>query len=81
MSLSVRGRSFLFGCQERTDTSTRILGAIPTVPEPISHNSGVSLDLIISGHGICGYPWLSSSDGGPFSLADREELTLVLGFC
>ena len=44
------------------------------------HNPGVSLPLIISGHGFCGYPWLSRSEGGPFSLAAREELTLVLGF-
>ena len=47
MALSVSGRSFLFGCQERTDTSTRILGAIHTVPKAISHNPGVSLNLII----------------------------------
>ena len=80
MALSLSGRSFLFGCQERTDTSTRILGAIHTVPKPIMHNPGVSLNLIISGHGFCGYPWLSSSDGGPFSLAAKEKLTLVLGF-
>ena len=44
------------------------------------YNPGVSLPLIISGHGICGYPWLSRSEGGPFSLAAREGLTLVLGF-
>ena len=43
------------------------------------HNSGVSLPLIISGHGFCGHPWLSRSEGGPFSLAARERLTLVLG--
>ena len=43
------------------------------------HNPGVSLPLIISGHGFCGHPWLSSSEGGPFSLAAREGLTLVLG--
>ena len=46
----------------------------------IGHNPGVSLPLIISGHGFCGYPWLSRSEGSPFSLAAREELTLVLGF-
>ena len=65
---------------ERTDTSTRILGAIYTVLRPIRHNPGVSLPLIISGHGFCGHPWLSRSEGGPFSLAAREGLTLVLGF-
>ena len=47
---------------------------------PIRHNPGVSLPLIISGHGFCGHPWLSRSEGGPFSLAAREGLTLVLGF-
>ena len=51
-----------------------------TVPRPIRHNPGVSLPLIISGHGFCGHPWLSRSEGGPFSLAAREGLTLVLGF-
>ena len=40
----------------------------------------MSLPLIISGNGFCGNPWLSRSEGGPFSLAAREELTLVLGF-
>ena len=44
------------------------------------HNPGVSLILIISGHGFCGYPWLSRSEGGPFSLAAREELTLIPGY-
>ena len=48
--------------------------------KPIRHNPGVSLPLIISGHGFCGHPWLSRLDGGPFSLAAREGLTLVLGF-
>ena len=48
--------------QGRTDTSTRILGVIYTVPKPIRHNRGVSLPLIISGHGFCGYAWLSRSD-------------------
>ena len=57
MAIYVRRRSFLFGCKGRTDTSTRILGAIHTVPKPIRHNPGVSLNLIISGHGFCGYPW------------------------
>ena len=54
--------------------------AIYTVPKPIRHNPDVSLPLIISGHGFCGHPWLSRSEGGPFSLAAREGLTLVLGF-
>ena len=72
--------SFLFGCQGRTNTSTRILRAIYTVSRPIRHNPDVSLPLIISSHGFCGLPWLSSSDGGPFFLAAREGLTLVLGF-
>ena len=49
-------------------------------PKPIRHNPGVSLPLIISGHGFCGYPWLSRLKGGPFSLAEREKLILVLGF-
>ena len=40
----------------------------------------MSLPLIISGHGFCGHPWLSSLEGGPFSLAAREGLTLVLRF-
>ena len=79
MALYIRGRSFCFGCQG-TDTSTRNLGAIYTVPRPIRHNPGVSLPLIISDHGFCGHPWLSRSEGGPFSLAAREGLTLVLGF-
>ena len=70
----------MFGCQGRTDTSFRIFGAIYTVLKPIGHNPGVSLCLIISGHGFSGYPWLSRSEGGPFSLVAREELTLVLGF-
>ena len=50
------------------------------VPKPITHNPGVSHSLIISCHGFCGYPWLSRSERGPFTLADREELTQVLGF-
>ena len=55
----------LFSSQERTDAHTRILGAIYTVLRPIRHNPGVSLPLIISGHGFCGHPWLSRSEGGP----------------
>ena len=55
-------------------------GTIYTVPKPIRQYSDVSLPLIISGHGFCGHPWLSRSEGGPFSLAAREGLTLVLGF-
>ena len=66
--------------QEKTDTSTRNLGAIYNVPKQKRHNPDVSLPLIISGHGFCGHPWLSRSEGGPFSLAAREGLTLVLGF-
>ena len=38
----------------------------------------MSLPLIISGHGFCGYPWLSRSEGGPFSSAARELLLLLL---
>ena len=45
----------------------------PSVAKPIRHNPGVSLPLIISGHGFCGYPWLSRSGGGPFSSAARED--------
>ena len=71
---------FLFSNQERTDTHTRISEDIHTVPKPIRHNPDLSLSLIISGHGFCGHPWLSRSEGGPFSLAAREGLTLVLGF-
>ena len=74
-----QGRSFLCSCQGRTDTSTTNLGAIYTVLRPIRHNPGVSLPLIISGHGFCGHPWLSRSEGGPFSVAAMEGLTLVLG--
>ena len=74
------GGPFSLAARERTDSSTRILGAIYTVHRPIRHNPGVSLPLIISGHGFCGHPWLSRSEGGPFSLAAREGLTLVLGF-
>ena len=71
---------FLFSNQERTDTHTRISEDIYTVPKPIRHNPDLSLPLIISDHGFCGHPWLSRSEGGPFSLAAREGLTLVLGF-
>ena len=53
---------------------------IYTVLMPIRHNPGVSLPLIISGHGFCGHPWLSRSEEGPFSLAARKGLTLILGF-
>ena len=49
------------------------------VRKPIRHNPGVSLPMIISGHGFYGHPWLSRSERGPFSLAAREGLTLVLG--
>ena len=80
MALSVSGRSFLFGCQERTDISTRILGAIHTVPKAVSHNPGVSLNLIISGHGFCGFPRHFRSEGGNCTFPAKEELTLVLGF-
>ena len=27
---------------------------------------------------VCGYPWLSRSEGGPFSLAAREELIIII---
>ena len=54
------------------------MGAIYIVPKSIRHNPGVSLPLIISDHGFCGYPLLSRSEGGPFSLAAMEELILVL---
>ena len=67
-------RSFFFGCQGRTDTSSRIFGAIYTLPKLIRHNPGVLVPLIISGHGFSGCPWLPRSDGGPFSSAAREEL-------
>ena len=73
-------RSFLFLYQGRTETNTRILGAIYTVSKPIGHNPGVSLCLIISGHGFCGYPWLSRADIGPFCSAAMEELTVLLAF-
>ena len=73
-SLGQREVLSLWLCQGRTDTSTRILGAIYTVLRPIRHNPGVSLPLIISGHGFCGHPWLSRSEGGTFSLAAREGL-------
>ena len=72
--------TFLFGCQGRTDISTRSLGTIYTLLRPIRHNPGVSLLLIISGHGFCGHPWLSRSKGSHFALAVRGGLTLVLGF-
>ena len=72
--------AFLFRCQGKPDSCTRNLRAIYTVPRRIRYIPGVSLPLIISGHGFCGYPWFSRSEGGPFSLAAREGLTLVLGF-
>ena len=72
--------AFLFRCQGKTDSCTRNLRAIYTVPRRISYNPGVSLPLIISGHGFCGHQWLSRSEGGPFSFSAREGLTLVLGF-
>ena len=50
------------------------------VPKPIRHNPGVSQTLIISGYGLCDYPWLSRLEGCHFSSAAREELTLVLEF-
>ena len=59
--------------KEGTDTSTRILGAIYTVHRPIRHNPGVSLPLIISGHGFCGHPWLSRSERGPFLFSSQER--------
>ena len=74
------GGPFLFSSLERTETSTRILGVIYTVPRRIRYNPGVSLPLIISSHGFCGHPCLSRSEGGSFSLASREGLTLVLEF-
>ena len=64
----------------KNDTSTRNLGAIYTVHRSIRHNPGVSLPVIISGNGFCGHPWLSRSEGGPFSLASMEGLSLVIGF-
>ena len=51
-----------------------------TVPKPIGHNPGVSLPLNISSHGFYGYPWLSRLEGGQFSSAASQELTLVLYF-
>ena len=66
----------------RTDTSTRILGAIYTVLKPIRHNPGVSLPLIISGHGFCGHPWLSRSETGPFVFGCQvrtDTSTRILG--
>ena len=74
------GGPFSLANREKTDTSTSNLGTIYTVPNPIRHNPGVSLPLFISGHGFCGYPWLSRLKGGPFCLADREKPILVLRF-
>ena len=59
------------------DTSFRIFGAIYTVLKPTRHSPGVSLLLIISGHGFCGF---SRSDGGPLSSTVTEEITLLLAF-
>ena len=75
MALQVRGRSFVIGCQARTDTRTRT----GTVPKPIVHNPHVSLSLNIPGHAFYVNSWLSRSEGGPFSLAAKQELTLGLG--
>ena len=58
----------------------RILGPIYNVLKPIRHNPGMSLPLIFLAHGFCGYPWLCRSKGGTFSLAARDELTLILEF-
>ena len=44
------------------------------------HNPYVTLYLIIPGHTFYVNSWLSRSEGGPFSLAAREKLILVLGF-
>ena len=74
------GGPFSLAASEGLTLVLGFLGAIYTVPKPIRHNPGVSLLLIISGHGFCGHPWLSRSEGGPFSLAASEGLTLVLGF-
>ena len=60
--------------QGKNYTSTRIFGAIYPVPKPIRHNPGVSLPLIITGHGYCGYPWLCRLKAGLFPLAGRKEL-------
>ena len=72
MALYLRKRSFLFGYQEGTDTSTKILGAIYAVTKSIRHNPSVSPHQIISDHGFCGYPWLFRTERGPFSLAVKE---------
>ena len=74
MALYVRGRSLLFGCQVITDTNTKILGAIYIVPKPIRHNLGVSLNLIISGHGLRGYPWHNPGVSLPLIISGH-------GFC
>ena len=74
--LSRSEAGFLFGCQGRTDTSITIY----TVTKPIAHNPGVSLPLNISSHGLHNYPWLSRSEGGPFCLAAKDELILLLQY-
>ena len=40
----------------------------------------MSLPLIFLGNAFYGYAWLSRSEGGPFFLVAREELTVVLEF-
>ena len=52
------------------------MGALYTVPKPISNNPGVSLPVIVSGHGFGGYPKLSRLEG-PFPLTDTS--TRILG--
>ena len=74
------GGPFSLAAREGLTLVLGFLGVLYTVPRRIMYNPGVSLPLIISGHGFCGHPWLSRSEGGPFSLASREGLTLVLGF-
>ena len=59
---------FLFQLPE--EELTLVLGfweLFVMVPKPIRHNPGVSQTLIISSHGFCEYPWLSRSEGGPFT--------------
>ena len=74
------GGPFSLAAREGLTLVLGFLGVLYTVARQIMYNPGVSLPLIISGHGFCGHPWLSRSEGGPFSLASREGLTLVLGF-
>ena len=77
---SLEGGPFSLAAREGLTLVLGFLGVIYTVPKPIRHNPGVSLPLIISGHGFCGYSWISRPNGSPFSLVAREGLTLVLGF-